>query len=125
MFLLDTNIFLEILLRQARAEDCKRFLMDNGGGLHMTDLSLHSIGIVLFRYRKEDTFWRFVQDVLPEIRLVALPTNLYAGVVDARKDLALDFDDAYQYTIAKLYGLRVVTMDRDFERTRDVEIQFL
>jgi predicted nucleic acid-binding protein len=37
----------------------------------------------------------------------------------------LDFDDAYQYNIAKYHGLKVVTMDKDFEGIVDVEILFL
>jgi len=49
----------------------------------------------------------------------------YREVVNVRKSLKLDFDDAYQYSIAEYYGLRVVTMDKDFEKIRDVEILFL
>ena len=37
----------------------------------------------------------------------------------------IDFDDAYQYSIAKYHELKVVTMDRDFERIKDVNILFL
>jgi len=36
--------------------------------------------------------------------------------------LDLDFDDAYQYNMAKYYGLKVVTMDRDFQKIKDIEI---
>ena len=39
--------------------------------------------------------------------------------------LNLDFDDAYQYSVAKYYELKVVTMDRDFEKVKDVEVVFL
>lgn len=42
-----------------------------------------------------------------------------------KKNLNLDFDGAYQYSMAKYHGLKVVTMDKDFERIRDVEILFL
>jgi predicted nucleic acid-binding protein len=59
MFLVDTNVFLEILLKQDKREDCKKFL------------------------------------------------------------------NAYQYSIAKYHGLKVVTMDRDFERIKDMDILFL
>ncbi|MDL1962253.1 MAG: PIN domain-containing protein [Deltaproteobacteria bacterium] len=51
--------------------------------------------------------------------------ELYREVVSVKKSLNLDFDDAYQYSIAKYHGLKVVTMDKDFERIRDVEILFL
>jgi len=125
MFLVDTNVFLEILLRQDKKEDCKRFLDSNIGGLNITDFSLHSIGVTLFRYGKEEIFQKFVEDVLPNTKLLSLPIGMYREVVNVRKSQNLDFDDAYQYNIAKHYGLKVVTMDKDFEKVKDVEILIL
>ena len=93
--------------------------------LNITDFSLHSIGVILFRYDKEDIFHKFVDDVLPNIRVLSLPIELYRDVVNAKRSMNLDFDDAYQYNIAKHYGLKVVTMDKDFEKIKDVEILFL
>ena len=55
-FLVDTNVFLEILLNRAKKESCKRFLEKNIGELSITDFSLHSIGLILFRYHKKDLF---------------------------------------------------------------------
>lgn len=125
MFLVDTNVFLEILLMQDKKESCKKFLDNNIGNLNFTDFSLHSIGVILFRYGKEDIFQKFVEDVMPNVKLLSLPMKLYSEIVDVRKSLNFDFDDAYQYSTAKYYGLRVATMDKDFERIRDVEILFL
>ena len=125
MFLVDTNVFLEIPLEQDKKEDCKKFLDENIGSLNITDFSLHSIGVILFRYHKENIFQRFVEDVMPNVELLSLPIELYGEVVNARKSLNLDFDDAYQYSIAKYYGLKVVTMDKDFEGIGDAEILFL
>jgi len=125
MFLVDTNVFLEILLRQDKKEDCKRFLDSNIGDLNITDFSLHSIGVTLFRYGKEEIFQKFVEDVLPNTKLLSLPIGMYREVVNVRKSQNLDFDDAYQYSIAKHYGLKVVTMDKDFEKVKDVEILIL
>jgi len=125
MFLVDTNVFLEILLMQDKKESCKKFLDNNIGNLNLTDFSLYSIGVILFRYGKEDIFQKFVEDVMPNVKLLSLPMKLYREIVDVRKSLNFDFDDAYQYSTAKYYGLRVATMDKDFERIRDVEILFL
>jgi predicted nucleic acid-binding protein len=125
VFLADTNIFLEILLGQDKKEACKTFLISNIGDLSITDFSLHSIGVILFRYNKEDIFRKFVEDVMPDARLLTLPMELYNDVVNVRKSLKLDFDDAYQYSVAKYYGLKVATMDKDFEKIEDVEILFL
>lgn len=125
MFLVDTNVFLEVLLRQDKKEDGKRFLNNNIRNLNITDFSLHSIGVILFRYGKEEIFQKFLEDVTPNTRLLSLPIELYREVVNVRKSLNLDFDDAYQYSLAKYYRLKVVTMDKDFERIKDVEILFL
>ncbi|MCL0094821.1 PIN domain-containing protein [Dehalococcoidales bacterium] len=122
---MDTNIFLEILLEQDKKENCKRFLDDNVGNISISDFSLHSIGITLFRDGKEDIYQKFVEDIIPNTKLLSLPMELYRGVVSARKTLNLDFDDAYQYSIAKHYGLKVVTMDRNFERIKEVDVLFL
>jgi predicted nucleic acid-binding protein len=108
MFLVDTNIFLEILLGQDKKEVCKRFLAKNIGNLNITDFSLHSIGVILFRYSKEDIFRKFVEDVMPDTKILSLPMELYRDIVIVRKNLNLDFDDTYQYSVAKYYGLKIL-----------------
>lgn len=125
MFLVDTNVFLEILLGQDKKEGCKKFLDNNIGNINMTDFSLHSVGVILFRYGKEDIFRKFVEDVIPNTKLLSLPMELYREVVNVRKSLNLDFDDAYQYNVARYYELKVVTMDRDFERIKDKDVEIL
>ncbi|MDI6815526.1 MAG: PIN domain-containing protein, partial [Dehalococcoidales bacterium] len=100
-------------------------LDDNVGNTSISDFSLHSIGINLFKDGKEDIFQKFVEDVIPNTKLLSLPMELYKEVINARKGLNLDFDDGYQYSIAKYNGLKVVTMDRHFETIKDVDILFL
>ncbi|MCD6595484.1 PIN domain-containing protein, partial [bacterium] len=117
--------FLEILLMQTNKTNCKKFLNKYNGNLNITDFSLHSIGVILFRFNKEDIFRQFIEDVIPNIKLVSLPVELYEEVINTSNNLNLDFDDAYQYSIAKHYGLRIATMDKDFNRIKDLEILFL
>ena len=124
-FLVDTNVFLEILLSQDKKEHCKMFLNNNIGILNITDFSFHSIGVILFRYAKEDIFQKFIEDVIPKIQLISLPIKLYMEVINAKRNLNLDFDDAYQYSTAKYYELTVATMDKDFKKIKDVDILFL
>ena len=125
MFLIDTNIFLEILLKQDKRKKCKKFLDENTRNLYIADFSLHSIGVILFRYNKADIFQKFIEDFIINVRLLSLPKELYEEVVLAKKYFKLDFDDAYHYAVAKYYELKVVTMDRDFEVIKDIEILFL
>jgi len=51
MYLIDTNIFLEILLRRENYKAALSFLKNNKE-LHMSDFSLHSIGVILVKLTK-------------------------------------------------------------------------
>ena len=50
--------------------------------------------------------------------------EFYGGIVDAKKDLNLDSDDANQYCAARYFGPKIVTMDKDLEKTKDMDILF-
>ena len=53
MYLADTNIFLEALLGQDKTKDVQLFLeVIDLKTIFITDLSLHSIGIILHRLKK-------------------------------------------------------------------------
>jgi len=126
MYLIDTNIFLEILLGQEKKESCKNFLHDNHASLSISDFSLHSIGVILFKHKKADIFTEFCGDILHSIDVVTLSKEIYARLAETKVSLKLDFDDAYQYLIAKEHGLKIVTMDDDFKRAKDrVPVIFL
>jgi len=125
MYLVDTNIFLEILLKQDKSDKCKSFLNDNICLLNISDFSLHSIGVILFRQNQQHYFQRFIKDTLPNINLVSLPENLYLEIVNIKKSQKLDFDDSYQYLICKSYSFELVTMDTDFTKTKGITIKYL
>ncbi len=125
MFLIDTNIFLEILLSQDKTLICKDFLNKNIKDLNISDFSLHSIGVILFRNDSANVFNEFIKDVLINIRLKHLSKNNYNNIVDIKNSTGLDFDDSYQYCICKEYNLTLVTMDKDFYNIKDIDILFL
>ncbi len=96
------------------------FLHDqNIGSLYISDFSLHSIGVILFRNNREDIFQKFINDVIPNVEIITLPKKSYEGLVEIKRKLELDFDDAYQYKVAKELNLKIVTMDKDFEKIED------
>ncbi|MHA1505758.1 MAG: type II toxin-antitoxin system VapC family toxin [Candidatus Asgardarchaeia archaeon] len=120
MYLVDTNIFLEIFLEQKKADEAEEFLRKiPSEHLHISDFSLYSIGIILFRQGKHETFLDFVEDVFMRGKITILRLSLFDvnEIIKSSKSFNLDFDDAYQYTIAKKYGLKIVSFDSDFDRT--------
>jgi len=118
--LLDTNVFLEILLRQENA-GAAMSLLEKGEEheLFLTDYALHSVGVVLFRRKLHGVFADFVKDVLlgAGLRVVALGPEDLHRVSEVAGRFGLDFDDAYQYAAARRDGLTLVSFDSDFDRT--------
>jgi predicted nucleic acid-binding protein len=124
--LIDTNVFLEILLGQPNKERCKQVLQDNSGAGSISDFSLHSIGVIAFRGRREAAYSAFLRDMLPGLAVLHLDKRGYAAVLDAHQRLGLDFDDAGQFALAEIHDLTLVTQDGDFRRaTSEISVRFL
>ncbi len=120
MFLIDTNIWLEELLEQERSEEVSDFLNRiPSSQLCLTDFSYHSIGVIFSRLKRMDAFSVFTQEVLLEsdLSLVRLAPAEMSQLPSLCKTYGLDFDDAYQYAAAELWGLELISFDRDFDKT--------
>ncbi|HWF44904.1 MAG TPA: PIN domain-containing protein [Candidatus Kapabacteria bacterium] len=114
--LIDTNIFLEISLQQNREALCRKFLDDHVGQIAMSDFTLHSIGIGLFRRKKYQEYGVFIRDVLPLTDVLSLPDEHLDSILKFHQNFGLDYDDSCQASIAKAFGLTIVTIDEDFRR---------
>jgi len=126
VYLFDTNIFLEILLSQNNSNKCKKVLNSNLGNIYISDFSLHSIGVILFRNNLDEVFNSFILDIIPNIEIISLSNESYGKLSIIKEKFNLDFDDAYQYFIAKEQGLSVFTMDKDFIRVKhEIEVVFV
>ncbi len=120
MLLLDTNIWLELLLEQEKADQVRRLLeAEEAWRLALTDFSLHSVGVVLTRVKKDGLFLDFLSDTLEDsaVRVIRLDTEGLKEVAEVCRKFGLDFDDAYQYVAASKYDLTLVSFDSDFDRT--------
>jgi len=125
-YLIDTNIFLEILLGQERKEKCKDYLNGKLGKIYISDFSLHSIGVILFKLDKQDKFDLFLEDLLPRIEHIGLPLIGYKKVKIISNKYKLDFDDAYQTSVADSFGLTISTIDKDYKRVdKDFKVEFI
>jgi predicted nucleic acid-binding protein len=120
MFLVDTNIWLELLLEQEKADEVRRFLQGvEAQDLAITEFSLYSIGIILTRLNKDAIFEEFLSDIIEEsgVRRIRLDTADLKQLLSLRQQVRLDFDDAYQYVAAEKHRLTLVSFDSDFDRT--------
>ena len=65
--LIDTNIFLEVILEQEKAKEARVFLSQvEVHEFFISDYSLHSIGLLLFRRGQHEVFRRFLKDMVLE-----------------------------------------------------------
>lgn len=120
--LVDTNLFIEVLLNQASAREARVFLENpKGHDIFVTDFALHSIGLLLFRQKQPEVFRQFLQDIMGGVgaRAVSLSAQEMISLADTAAKFKLDFDDAYQYSVAIRHGLKIVSFDADFDRTSE------
>ncbi|HAG08842.1 MAG TPA: VapC toxin family PIN domain ribonuclease [Desulfotomaculum sp.] len=103
MYLLDSNIFLELFLNQDKADEVEQFLRTKPKEkFYISEFSLYSIAIVLFHRKLFETFMRFLNDLIITggVRLLRLSVQDMEKVAAAALRFNLDFDDAYQYAKA-------------------------
>ena len=119
MYLADTNIFLEALLGQDKKDDVQSFLQNiDLSTIFITDLSLHSIGIILYRLKNFMLFSSFLEDIIVDgVSILSLPPEDLKTLDLTADKFNLDFDDAYQYTVAAKYEMQLISFDTDFDRT--------
>ncbi len=125
MVLLDTNILLEILLKQEKSSVCKKFVEKNLKNIHLSDFSLHSIGVILLRHKKIDLYQTFLASFINKIQIVSLSLEDYATLLANIKTYALGFDDVYQLTVAQNLDLELITLDTNFKKVQGAKIGFL
>ena len=74
-YLLDTNVWLERLLDQDRADEVKQLLETvPSDRLLITDFSFHSIGLILLRLERSEALLIFTRDLFTDnsVRILAL-----------------------------------------------------
>ena len=120
VFLVDTNVWRELLLEQERAEEVRDFLSTiEPSLLSLTDFTIFSIGIILTRLGKDQLFSDFTADTLEqgEVTSLRLNTSDMRDLLAVGQQFRLVFDDAYQYLAAEKHGFMLVSFDSDFDRT--------
>jgi hypothetical protein len=119
MYLIDTNVWLELLLKQERSAEVEKFFQRvESCYLAITEFSLYSIGIILTGFKKDNVFGDFLSDVEDSgVAIVRLGISELKEIISIRQKYNLDFDDAYQYVASVKYNYTLISFDKDFDRT--------
>ena len=104
----------------------KKMLIDFNGAIILSEFSVHSIGVILFKQKKFTIFDRFVSDIANNGKIITLPLVKYPQISVIAQKYQLDFDDSIQTAIAMEYNLGIITIDGDFKKVaRDLSVQFV
>ena len=121
MYLIDTNIFLEVLLGRNRKDDCKKLLRHVQEGKSkgiITDFTIHSIIVIMDGFRKLSELRTFLASLTAykglQIHITTLSDEVRA--VELATKHGLDMDDAIQYSTALSLSVdAIISFDKHFD----------
>ena len=120
MYLIDANCWMQIIRARAHAAAVRAFLeVVPSTRLFVTDFAMNSIALNMERRGQLQEFPTFLEwsTIGSEIGVIRLYADEMFDVVRIAHQHSLDYDDAYQYFAAEANGLRLVSLDADFDRT--------
>jgi len=120
MYLVDANIFLEVLLSRARKEECKKFLRSLRDGKKsgiVTDFTIHSIIVIMSGLNRLNELKTFLLSLIAYKGLHIHHTTLTDEVkaTELAIEQNLDMDDAIQYSSALSANAEaIISFDKHF-----------
>lgn len=125
MYLIDTNIFLEVLLGRKNKDECiSLFRMIERGEVKAftTSFVIHSIEVIMDNFKKINELKIFLEVVTEFKGLEIYSTDIEDEIsaIDMMKE-GLDFDDALQSYIAKKLGAKIVSFDKHFDKVKGLD----
>ena len=124
MYLVDTNIFLEVLLAQNRKDECEDFLNSLRTGKKtgiITDFTVHSIIVIMSNFNRIEELKLFLFSLTSYKGLKIYHTTLTNEINAAEIALNqnLDMDDAIQYSTALALNVEaIVSLDKHFNNLK-------
>ncbi|MCK4762597.1 MAG: type II toxin-antitoxin system VapC family toxin [Candidatus Aminicenantes bacterium] len=130
MYLIDTNVFLELFLDQEKSDKAGEiFRKIEQGEIRavLSGFALHSIEYILSLKDRTDILREFLFAISSFKNLSIYFTSVEEDleILDIMEDSPLDFDDANQYFVAKKFGAEIITFDKDFKKITDLSVTFL
>ena len=120
MILIDTNIFLEVLLARARKEASKELLRSLRDGREkgmVTDFTIHSIIVIMDGLKRLKELRTFLSSLTAYKGLSVYHTNIADEIraIELTDEISLDMDDAIQYASALSTNAEaIVSFDKHF-----------
>jgi predicted nucleic acid-binding protein len=124
MYLIDTNIFLEVLLSRAKKEECKKLLKEFKDGKRsgiVTDFTIHSIIVIMDELKRLNELKIFLLSLLAYKGLHIYQTTIKDEVkaTEIATETRLDMDDAIQYSAALSTNTEaIISFDKHFEKLK-------
>ncbi len=121
MFLIDTNIFLEVMLARAKRRSCIGFLESVKTGTEkaaVTDFTIYSIMVILDSHGKLRELNMFLRSLsaYKGLALYAASLEDKLQAVELAENNEFDVDDAVQYASARTIRAKaIVSLDKDFD----------
>lgn len=98
MYLIDTNIFLEILLDQEKSDECQKLLesiSEREAVFYVSSFTIHSIQVILERNKLYEPLIDFLQEIQTiGLKRFDTDTGEELEAIKLARNLNLDFDDA-------------------------------
>jgi predicted nucleic acid-binding protein len=121
MLLVDTNIFLEVLLSRGKKEECKKLLKTLQDGKKsgiVTDFTIHSIIVIMDSLNKLNELKTFLLSLLAykglHIHYTTIVDEVKATEISIQQNL--DMDDAIQYSSALSANAEaIISFDKHFD----------
>jgi len=127
MYLIDTNIFLEILLEQDKADQCENLLKDIKKSKHnfyVSSFTIHSIEVIMARNKKIKQLSDFLSFLIKSnIQRIDTNTKDELNVLNVMGKSNLDFDDAIQLYLCQKNNLKIISYDQHFDQTQISRIE--
>ncbi len=121
MLLIDTNIFLEVMLARTKRKACLgllEFVKTGREKAAVTDFTIYSIMIILDGRGKLRELGTFLRSLSAYKGLTLYSTSLEDKLraVELASNGEFDVDDAIQYVSAKSIGAKaIISLDKDFD----------
>jgi len=120
-YLVDTNIFLEVMLSRRRKEECRNLLKQISAAKirgMLTDFSLYSLMLIMTSHRKYSEIKKFLSSLTAYKGLFVYNCTLDDKIncIDIVLNEGLDVDDSIQYAAAlSLNAKAIISFDAHFD----------